>query len=51
MNSSHLGLTDDYLLELVVGDEDCPGEGDPHHERQQQAGVGHGQVGAPGQTF
>ena len=32
-------------------DEDCPGEGGPYHERQQQAGVGHGQVGAPGQAL
>ena len=51
MYSSHLGLTGDYLLKLVVCDEDYPSEGDPHHERQQQAGVGHGQVGAPGKTL
>ena len=61
MYSSHLGLTDICLhpeltdiclhLELVVRHKDCPGEGDPHHDGQQQAGVRYSQVGAPGQAL
>ena len=49
---SHLWLIDCCLhLKLVVGDKNGPGKADSHQQRQDEAGIRQGEVGAPGQTL